>query len=112
MPDDSNERPAGLKYLDRLVGTWTMSGGAEGQITYEWMDGGFFLIPHGDINQQGQLMKHIEIIGYHHPVEADGPASTLTSTMRAASSSAAIPTRSSQDTGPPHRPRRRSSRIR
>lgn len=81
MPDDGNERPAGLTFLERLVGTWTMSGGTEGRITYEWMDGGFFLIARGDLNQQGQRLKHIEIIGYHHPVEADGPASMLTSRL-------------------------------
>ena len=57
MPDESTERPTGLKYLDRLVGTWTMSGETQGEITYEWMDGGFFLIAHGDINQQGQRMR-------------------------------------------------------
>lgn len=33
-----------LDDLDRLVGTWDVSGGTEGTITYEWMDGKFFLI--------------------------------------------------------------------
>ena len=33
-----------LKALNRLVGTWHVSGGAQGTITYEWMEGGSFLI--------------------------------------------------------------------
>jgi hypothetical protein len=31
-----------LKGLERLVGTWTISGGTQGTVTYEWMEGGFF----------------------------------------------------------------------
>jgi hypothetical protein len=81
MVNGSGERPAGLRFLDRLVGTWRMTGGTEGRLTYEWMDGGFFLIARGDINQQGQRLKHIEIIGYQHPVEATGPANVLTSRL-------------------------------
>ncbi|HZD60039.1 MAG TPA: hypothetical protein VE439_06250 [Anaerolineae bacterium] len=53
-----------LKSLDRLVGTWKISGGAQGQGTYEWMEGGFFLIQHVDFEQYGQKIKGIEIIGH------------------------------------------------
>jgi hypothetical protein len=49
-----------LKSLDRLVGTWKVTGGSEGQTTYEWMEGGFFLIQH--VNLGGD--KGIEIIGH------------------------------------------------
>lgn len=49
-----------LKTLDRLVGTWKVSGGAQGQTTYEWMDGGFFLIQHVELGGE----KGIEIIGH------------------------------------------------
>lgn len=35
-----------LKQLDRLVGTWAMSGDVGGTVRYEWMEGGFFLIQH------------------------------------------------------------------
>jgi hypothetical protein len=49
-----------LKSLDRLVGTWKVSGGAEGQTTYEWMEGGFFLIQHVQLGED----KGIEIIGH------------------------------------------------
>lgn len=49
-----------LKSLDRLVGTWKVTGGAEGQTTYEWMEGGYFLIQHVDLGGE----KGIEIIGH------------------------------------------------
>jgi hypothetical protein len=32
---------------DRLVGTWKVSGEAEGETSWEWTDGGFFLIQRG-----------------------------------------------------------------
>lgn len=53
-----------LKSLDRLVGTWNISGGTQGQATYEWMEGGFFLIQYVDLEQYGQKIKGIEIIGH------------------------------------------------
>jgi len=56
-----------LKSLDRLVGTWKMSGDTEGHVTYEWMEGGFFLIQHVDLDQGGQKTKGIEIIGHLRP---------------------------------------------
>jgi hypothetical protein len=56
-----------LKSLDRLVGTWKMSGDTKGQVTYEWMEGGFFLIQHVDLDQGGQKTKGIEIIGHLRP---------------------------------------------
>ncbi len=56
-----------LKSLDRLVGTWKVSGGAQGTVTYEWMEGGFFLIQHVDLEQYGQQVKGIEIIGHLRP---------------------------------------------
>jgi hypothetical protein len=39
-----------LKRLgDRLVGTWEVTGGAQGRVTFEWMEGGFFLIQRVDL---------------------------------------------------------------
>lgn len=52
-----------LKPLDRLVGTWDVSGGVEGRITYEWMEGGFFLIQKIDFG----TIKGVEIIGHVQP---------------------------------------------
>jgi len=56
-----------LKKLDKLAGTWEISGGAQGQVTYEWLEGGFFLIQHVDLEQYGQKIKGIEIIGHLKP---------------------------------------------
>lgn len=61
-----------LKSLDRLVGTWNVidpSGAAavHGTVTYEWMEGGFFLVQHVDLQQDGQHTKGLEIIGHLQP---------------------------------------------
>src|SRR5437868_3555404 len=56
-----------LKSLDRLVGTWKVSGGAQGQVTYEWLEGGFFLIQHFDLELEGHKTKGIEVIGHLQP---------------------------------------------
>jgi hypothetical protein len=56
-----------MKALDRLVGKWKVTGGAEGTIEYRWMDGGFFLIQDAELTQFGQKMTGIEIIGHLHP---------------------------------------------
>ncbi len=65
MADEQPPRPnPDLKSLERLVGTWNVAGGAQGTVTYEWMEGGFFLIQHVDLEQYGQKIKGIEIIGH------------------------------------------------
>jgi hypothetical protein len=56
-----------LKKLDRLVGTWNISGGAVGTLTYEWMEGGFFLIQHVDLEHYGYEVKGLEVIGHLKP---------------------------------------------
>lgn len=53
-----------LKTLDRLIGTWQISGGATGTSRYEWMEGGFFLLQHVDLVQDGQTIRGLEIIGH------------------------------------------------
>ncbi|MGA7079782.1 MAG: hypothetical protein WBY61_13785, partial [Terriglobales bacterium] len=55
----TNPRDAGtsaaLKGIgDALVGTWKLSGGAEGIIRYEWMEGGRFLFQHVDLKVFGR----------------------------------------------------------
>jgi hypothetical protein len=59
-----------LESLDRLVGMWEISGGGHGTVTYEWMEGGFFLIQHVDLEQHGQRIKGTEIIGHERPFGA------------------------------------------
>ena len=56
-----------LESLDRLVGTWEMFGDTRGRVTYEWMQGGFFLLQHVDLEQDGQKVKGLEIIGHLRP---------------------------------------------
>ncbi len=56
-----------LESLNRLVGTWDVAGGAHGRTTYEWMEGGFFLIQHVDLENDGHQIKGIEIIGHLQP---------------------------------------------
>jgi hypothetical protein len=53
-----------LKSLQRLIGTWQLSGGTEGTTRYEWMEGNFFLIQHVDTVSDGRPIKGIEIIGH------------------------------------------------
>jgi hypothetical protein len=49
-----------LQILGRLVGTWTVSGEAEGTVTYEWTEGGFFLLQHVDLGGN----RGLEVIGH------------------------------------------------
>jgi len=56
-----------LKSLGRLVGTWKVSGGAAGTVSFEWMEGGFFLVQHVDLEQNGQQVKGLEVIGHLQP---------------------------------------------
>jgi hypothetical protein len=41
-----------------------MSGNTEGTISFEWMEGGFFLIQRLDFVQEGHRIKGMEIIGH------------------------------------------------
>lgn len=69
----------GMKALDRLVGTWKISGGANGTATYEWMEGGFFLIQHGAMQFQDRVHKVLAIIGCVDGPGAEKPDETITS---------------------------------
>jgi len=59
-----------VQSLGRLVGTWRVSGEAEGEVVYEWLEGGFFLVQHVDLEQFGQPTKGMEIIGRERPFGA------------------------------------------
>lgn len=61
------EPTAALRALDRLVGSWRVTGGVEGTVRYEWMDGGFFLLQHVELTQYGQQITGLEVIGHLHP---------------------------------------------
>lgn len=53
-----------LKSLERLIGMWKVSGEAEGQIKFEWIEGGFFLMQHFDLLHGGRKIKGVEMIGH------------------------------------------------
>ena len=62
-----------LKSLDKLAGTWRLSGDAEGTVTYEWMEGGFFLIQRVNMRHGGHDVNAMEVIGHLQPFgEAPG----------------------------------------
>lgn len=70
MSDYRGEMPQpseAIKSLDRLIGTWNVSGGAVGTVRYEWLDGAFFLMQHVELEQYGQQIKGMEIIGHEQP---------------------------------------------
>ena len=63
-----------LRSLDRLVGAWDISGPEiSGRVTFEWMEGGFFLVQHVDLVQGGGRVRGVEYIGH------DGGTGTLRS---------------------------------
>ena len=54
-----------LKKLDRLVGTWKVSGPTiEGEVRFERMEGDFFVIQHFDLSHEGRKIKGVEYIGF------------------------------------------------
>lgn len=60
----SKPNPA-LKQLDVLIGTWNVKGpDIDGQITFEWLEGGFYFMQHVDLDHAGNSIKGIEYIGY------------------------------------------------
>ncbi|GAB2967798.1 hypothetical protein GCM10023080_033140 [Streptomyces pseudoechinosporeus] len=68
-----------LKALDVLVGTWKLSGDAEGETTYSWMRGGHFLIQRASLTQGGETHHVTEVIGYEKPFMAEQAAETISS---------------------------------
>lgn len=67
-----------LRKLDRMVGTWRVTGGAEGTVRFEWLPGGFFLLQHVDLVQDGRRVRGIEVIGHERPF-GGGPGEEITS---------------------------------
>lgn len=56
-----------MQKLERLVGTWEVTGGAVGRVTYSWMEGRFFLKQEIDLNHDGHRINGLEIIGHEMP---------------------------------------------
>jgi len=56
-----NRRPhPKLKKLERLIGRWKVTGHAHGNVTFNWMEGGFFMVQDIDLDN----VKGIEFIGH------------------------------------------------
>lgn len=70
MPPTPQPHPD-LQPLGRLIGTWRVSGGAQGTATYDWMDGGHFLVQRVDLEQFGQRIRGLEVIGHNRDFGAD-----------------------------------------
>lgn len=66
-----------LQALDRLVGTWKVSGAHEGTVTYRWMEGGRFLIQDVDLGEGSSRVKGTEFIGRKRPYGADQPSEDI-----------------------------------
>ena len=62
---------------DRLVATWKIAGEAEGETTWEWMEGGFFLIQRGWTRREGIEQTYLQIIG-HDRTPGSEPADAIT----------------------------------
>ncbi|MGY1806888.1 hypothetical protein ACI8AF_05915 [Blastococcus sp. SYSU D00669] len=69
--ESTSARDAALRTLDRLVGTWAVTGpdGLTGEVRYEWTDGGGFLVQHVDLHSADGDTRGVEYIGYD---QADG----------------------------------------
>jgi hypothetical protein len=82
---DTNQEPQAptpdpaLQRLDRLVGTWTLKGNLvgsddeniSGEITFQWLEGGFFLQQDASIEFAGLFqVRARELIGYDPETEA------------------------------------------
>lgn len=58
------ERSPALQALDRLVGRWDVSGGATGAVSYEWLEGCWFLKQTVDLHHDGRHTTGVELIGH------------------------------------------------
>jgi hypothetical protein len=68
--DHTNRPPEpdrAMRELDRLVGTWHISGEASGTTSYRWLEGGFFLVQEGELDVFGHHNHFTEIIGRLRP---------------------------------------------
>ncbi|MFF0742772.1 hypothetical protein ACFYVL_20470 [Streptomyces sp. NPDC004111] len=71
LPAEPAARPVdGLRALERLIGTWKVTGGAEGTVTYRLLEGGHFLVQDIALEQYGQPVAGVEMIGRDKPFGA------------------------------------------
>jgi hypothetical protein len=61
----SSEPHPALRQLNRLLGGWEVTGPfLQGRISFEWMEGGFFLIHRVDGQAGGRAIRGVEYIGF------------------------------------------------
>ena len=60
-----------LKKFEKLIGTWKVTGELQGTNTFEWTEGGFFLIQRFDFEKDGHPIKGIEIIGHEKGITGE-----------------------------------------
>ncbi len=84
-PSSPTPNPA-LRAFDVLVGTWDLQGRESGpygeihgQVRYEWMEGGFFLLQYVDFDHVGHHVKGIEVIGYEQKWGEAAPSKDVVS---------------------------------
>jgi hypothetical protein len=66
---EAYEPSPALRKLHKLVGTWELSGDVGGEVTYEWMEGGFFLIQRVNmLEEDGSTSTGMEVIGHERPL--------------------------------------------
>jgi hypothetical protein len=68
-PEEQEGQPSGLhpafRQLEPLLGRWHVTGeNITGQVTFAWLEGGFFLMQHVDLVHDGRPITGIEYIGY------------------------------------------------
>jgi hypothetical protein len=62
-PPATRQPDTALRTLNRLVGTWRLSGDVTGTVVYRWMEGAFFLVQDGQLGLDGHHSTFTEIIG-------------------------------------------------
>ncbi|GAA1442784.1 hypothetical protein [Nocardiopsis tropica] len=70
---------AALAALDRLVGVWRVTGGAEGTVVYRWLEGRHFLLQDVDLVQDGTRVVGLEVIGRERVFGAERPGEDIRS---------------------------------
>ena len=71
-----------LARLQKFIGTWKVRGGPggpEGQISFEWLEGGHFMMQRIDLVHGTRIIQGIEIIGHERKFGADSKSPDLTS---------------------------------
>jgi hypothetical protein len=66
-PDQPTQPSEAVAALDRMVGSRTVTGEAQGTVRCEWMPGRFFLLQHVQLTQYGQQTTGLEVIGHLRP---------------------------------------------